>query len=66
MEHETFISLQRLAQRLGLPAAWLKAEAEAGDIPSLRAGRRLVFNHEAVERALIERARRDPKGAGHA
>ncbi len=58
-----FISLQRLAQRLGLPAAWLKSEAEAGRIPSLRAGRRLVFNSEAVEQTLIERAKDRAKGA---
>ena len=64
MERETFIPLQRLAQRLGLPAAWLKAEAEAGGIPSLRAGRRLLFNPEAVEHALIERANESGKGAG--
>ena len=56
MERETFIPLQELAQCLGLPAAWLKAEAEAGRIPSLRAGRRLAFNLRAVEEALIARA----------
>ena len=64
MERKTFIPLQRLAQRLGLPAAWLRAEAEAGRIPSLRAGRRLLFNPEAVEDALIERASEGGKGAG--
>lgn len=55
MDRETFITLQSLAQRLGLPAAWLKSEAEAGRIPSLRAGRRLAFNHEQVEAALLRR-----------
>ncbi len=57
MNHETFIPLQSLAQRLGLPAAWLKAEADAGRIPSLRAGRRIVFSAEAVEAVLLERDR---------
>ena len=56
MKHETFISLQELAQSLGLPAAWLKTEAEAGRIPCLRAGRRLLFNAEVVEQTLMERA----------
>lgn len=62
MEPETFIPLHRLAQRLGLPAAWLKTEAEQGRIPSLRAGRRLMFNPEAVEQALLERAGNASKG----
>jgi hypothetical protein len=39
-----------------LSAAWLKAEAEAGRIPCLRAGRRLLFNVEAVKAVLLERA----------
>ena len=64
MKHETFIPLQDLAHRLGLPVAWLKAEAEAGHIPSLLAGRRLVFNADAVEQALNERA--NDRGARHA
>lgn len=58
MQDKPFISLDDLSERLGLPAAWFKAEAEAGRIPSLHAGRRLVFNPEAVERALLERAER--------
>jgi len=53
----TFITLNRLSTETGLPAAWLRAEADAERIPSLRAGRRLMFNREAVEAALIERAR---------
>ncbi len=50
------VSVCGLANRLKLPAAWLKAEAEAGRIPSLRVGRRLLFNASAVERALLARA----------
>ena len=64
MSNETFISVQCLAQRLGLPVAWLKAEAEAGRIPSLPAGRRLVFKPEVVEQAVMERADDQGKGAG--
>ena len=59
MDDKTFITLQALSRRLGLPAAWLKAEAEAGRIPSLRTSRRLMFNPEVVERVLIERAKAD-------
>ena len=44
---------------LGVPAAWLRSEAEAGRVPYLRAGRRLLFNLAEVERSLLERARRE-------
>jgi hypothetical protein len=50
------VHLSGLAKRLRLPTAWLRAEAEAERIPSLRAGRRLLFNVEAVERVLLDRA----------
>lgn len=63
MDAKTFIPLNALSRRLGLPAAWIKAEAEAGRIPSLRAGRRLMFNPDAVERILIERAKTDTEPA---
>lgn len=59
-------TLRMLAQRFKryrLSAAWLKAEAEAGRIPSLKAGRRLLFDAEAVEAALIRRASEE---GGHA
>lgn len=54
----SFTTLRRLANRTGLSAAWLKAEAEAGRIPSLKAGRYLRFNVQAVERVLAERTTR--------
>lgn len=54
---KTFTTLQCAAARLGLPAAWLRAEADAGRVPVLRAGRQRLFNVEDVERALVERAR---------
>lgn len=53
---ETFLSAERAAIRLGVPAAWLKAEARAGRIPHLQAGRRVLFNLAIVEQALLERA----------
>ena len=56
------LSVRGLADRLKLPASWLKSEAEAGRIPSLRAGRRLLFNPEAVERALLKRAAEERQG----
>jgi hypothetical protein len=55
------ITLRDLAnrfKRFGLSMAWLKAEAKAGRIPCFKAGRKLLFDPEAVEKALLERARR--------
>jgi hypothetical protein len=53
---ETFSPLESTADRLGVPAAWLRQEAQAGRVPCLRAGRRLLFNVTLVEHALLERA----------
>ncbi len=54
-------TLRMLAQRFRryrLSVAWLKAEAEAGRIPCLKAGRRLLFDANAVEAVLVQRAAR--------
>jgi len=51
------IPLSVTASRLHVPATWLRAEAEAGRIPHLRAGKRLLFDLVVVERILLERAR---------
>ena len=50
------IGLHGLAVALGLPRDWLRAEALAGRMPCLKAGKRLLFNREAVERTLLKRA----------
>jgi hypothetical protein len=52
-------NLYALARKLGLSAAWLKTEANAGRIPCLKVGRRLRFNPAAVERVLSTRASGD-------
>lgn len=52
---ETFLPLRRTAARLGVPAAWLRAEVEAGRVPHLRVGRRVMLNPQAVERVLLAR-----------
>ena len=59
----TFIGIQELAQRTGAPMSWLRREAREQRLPYLRAGNRLLFNPEAVESALIDRARRSPEAA---
>ena len=50
------VSLNRLAAELRLPRNWLKQEAQAGRLPCLRVGRRLLFNRVAVEQVLADRA----------
>ena len=57
LQSEPFLPLRQTAVRLGVPAAWLRAEANAGRVPCLRAGRRLLLNPEAVEAALLARAK---------
>ena len=52
----TFVSAIALSNELGLPLAWLKAEAKAGRIPSLMVGRRQMFDANYVRRVLAERA----------
>jgi len=62
---EPFIPLRQAAVTLGLPAAWLRRQAEAGAVPALIVGRRIFLNPVAVEQTLIEQSRRQ-KGVAHA
>ena len=48
-------TLNRLSERTGLPAAWLRREADSGRLPCIRAGRQRMFDLAAVLRALTER-----------
>ena len=56
------LTTSRMARRLGVRPAWLRAEAEAGRIPGVAAGDTYLFNPEAVERALLERADQQAHG----
>jgi hypothetical protein len=51
------LPLNVLARRLRVPLRWLRSEAEAGRIPSLRADRQFLCDFEAVEATLLMRAR---------
>jgi hypothetical protein len=42
------LTLNQLAERTGLPAAWLKREADAARVPCIRAGRLRMFDLHAV------------------
>jgi hypothetical protein len=46
------LPIHRLAERLKLPAAWLKEQADAGAIPFLQVGRKRLYSPDAVEAAL--------------
>jgi hypothetical protein len=57
MENERrLLPLGPTARRLRVPSRWLKGEAESGRVPHLRAGKVFLFDPEAVERVLLERA----------
>lgn len=55
-EQRKLVPLPAMCRRLGVTQRWLRAEAEAGRLPALRAGARLLFLPEAVEEALVQRA----------
>lgn len=57
--HDKLLSLHQLADRTGLPTAWLRREADAGHLPCIRAGRRRMFDLTAVLKALAERQTKD-------
>jgi len=60
------VPLLPAAKQLGISPSWLRREAEAGRIPHLRAGDRLLFVPEIVQRVLAERASRIEHGGDNA
>lgn len=50
------LNLPRMAHRVGVTQGWLREQADAGAIPSLRAGNRLLFNPVAVMESLSAKA----------
>ena len=59
LTHAALLPLNRMARRLRVTIAWLRAEADAGRVPCLRAGRQYLFSPEAVEQTLATRAARE-------
>lgn len=69
MEAPRLLLLGPTARRVGLPPAWVKAEAEAGRLPCLKIGKTLFFNPEAIAQLVAERAAQQTlqrEGAAHA
>ena len=57
MDYEhTLLPLGPMARQLRVTARWLRAEAEAGRVPCLKAEKRYLFAPAIVERVLAERA----------
>lgn len=56
---DKLLTLNEVADRTGLPVAWLRREADAGRLPCIRAGRRRMFDLAAVLKVLAERAQRE-------
>lgn len=52
------LTLPAMARQLRVPTTWLKAEADAGRLPCVRAGRAYLFDAATVIAAVAERARR--------
>lgn len=52
------LSLGRMARRIGVSQQWLRNQADSGNIPGLRAGKRYLFNATAVEERLATVAAR--------
>lgn len=59
---QKLVPLASMARRLRVTTAWLRAEAEAGRVPSLKAGERYLFVPEIVEAELLKRAAALPEG----
>lgn len=52
----TFVPIRRAASNLGVPIAWLQAEAKAGRIPAIKAGRRWLVHLERTRIKLAKHA----------
>ena len=50
------VTASAMARRLRVTLRWLRAEAEAGRLPCIRAEKQLLFDADVVERVLLERA----------
>ncbi len=62
----SLLSLARMARRLGVTQNWLRTQADAGEVPCLKAGRRHLFNPSAVEEVLASEAANTRQGGDDA
>lgn len=59
---DDLVALPGLVRTLRLPWKWLRDEATAGRIPSLKVGRKRLFSVQAVRATLATRAARGAVG----
>ena len=45
-----------MARQLGVESKWLRAEAESGRLPHIKANKTILFDADTVERILLSRA----------
>lgn len=64
MDAKTHLTINQFADRSGLPVGWLRREIKSGNLPAIRAGRRLYIVVAEAERVLLERAYAS-QGDGH-
>ena len=63
------LSLSRMAMRAGITQRWLREQADAGNVPCLKAGHRYLFSPSVVMEVLAAQASRvsgKEGGADHA
>ena len=60
-----YIGPGALASHLGLPREWVVREAKQGNLPHITAGRRLLFDPDAVEQTLLKRPVMKEEGGDH-
>jgi excisionase family DNA binding protein len=65
MDTTSYLSLDALAVTLGLPRKYLREQASAGKIPSLKIGRRVFFDAGEVRKALAANAGNARKAVAH-
>jgi hypothetical protein len=51
------LPLNKAARCLRVPAAWMRAEVDAGRLPALRAGRAILIHVPTVAKLLADRAK---------
>jgi hypothetical protein len=56
-EARGLLPLRRVARQVGVPAKWLREQAELGKVPGLRAGNRWLFLPDAVAEAIEQMAK---------
>ena len=53
------LKLSEMARTLGVSVTWLRAEANRGALPHVKADRGMLFDRATIEQMLSERAKRE-------